>query len=135
MIRSRKSPDQFYIGSSSNLYHRRADHLCKNNKHLSIRNLINYNSINDLEFIILKLCEPEQLTYYEQFYISELSPPLNSHKFAGNTSHDSTLAMLTAIKDINNSNGENYKKERHKNEFYLGTLVNREKEVLEFLKL
>lgn len=102
MIRSKKHPDQFYIGSTNNLYRRRADHLYKD------RTPVKKYRDEGLEFIVLKLCNPCHLMFWEQYYISELKPPLNTFKFAS-APDDNKSAGYAAMKDIYNDGRSNTK--------------------------
>jgi len=38
---------------------------------------------NDLDFVVIKICDEQYLQFWEQYYISELNPPLNAFRFAG----------------------------------------------------
>lgn len=105
MLRSKSNPDIYYIGSTVDLRNRMQDHITKLNnlrsEHLKIQSHVNKYGIDDLEFIVLKLCSIDHLEYYEQYYISELHPILNTHKFA-RCSH--RIIKAQAFRDIGYNN-------------------------------
>jgi group I intron endonuclease len=86
-IQSKSNPEMFYVGSSKTIEYRITDHFKKLSKGegscIKLQNYVIKNGVNDLQYKILKKCNEEHLIFWEQFYISELQPTLNSFRFAG----------------------------------------------------
>ena len=102
-LRSILFPDKFYIGSSGNLHKRKLAHKYKlqtiTSAHYKLQSHVNIYGYDDLVFIILKICPINELIYWEQYYISELNPCFNGHKFASRM-EGGDLAKLKAYNDI-----------------------------------
>ena len=84
-LRSRAVPELFYIGASTNLQQRKQGHSNRETRKNLRYKLYNHKKkygFDDLEFSVVEYCEPDFLYEKEQYYISELKPPLNSFKFA-----------------------------------------------------
>jgi len=101
MLRSKQNPSLFYIGGTSNLWKRYLNHFSA----IKTKQKPGYSkikrSIKDLvndEFIILKICLLDQLEFWEQYYISEYQPKLNSHRFV----ESNGPAAKSAFNDIKN---------------------------------
>jgi group I intron endonuclease len=104
MLRSKTDPELFYIGSTKNLLQRyfahkqlRIDH----NPHI-FGHIKKYGK-NDLEFIILELCDYIYLIEREQYYISEFKPSYNLHRFASQPDSSSILAKKIAFTEMGHS--------------------------------
>jgi group I intron endonuclease len=101
-IQSKLFPDKFYIGSSKNLQSRKRFHfnieLMRINRTPFRFHVMKYG-IDDLEFIILERCSSNHLISREQYYLSELNPPFNVHRFASSQGN-CTDALICAKKDI-----------------------------------
>jgi hypothetical protein len=73
--------NKFYIGSSSNIYHRLKAHYSylKRNKHLNpiLQNLFNKYGEDNLFVELLEECTKEILIYREKYYIDTLNPYIN----------------------------------------------------------
>lgn len=87
-IQSKIKPDRIYVGSSSNLSHRRTVHyhelaLAKH-KNGRLQNHYNKYGADDLTFLIIEECSIDVLIEREQHYIDTLSPWFNICKKAGN---------------------------------------------------
>lgn len=85
-IQSNIEPEKFYIGSSSNLLHRKRQHLSmlKNNNHFAIylQNYVNKNGIDSITFHIIEECNINDIITREQFYLDNLKPIFNSRLIA-----------------------------------------------------
>ena len=85
ILRSKSDPELFYIGSSNNLSRRKRDHRNRDSSHHRNDNLYNHKvkyGYKDLVFSVIEYCKTDFLYEKEQYYISELSPPLNTIRFA-----------------------------------------------------
>ena len=102
MLRSKINPELFYIGSTKNFnrryYNHKSPNLICNNPYLF--NHIKKFGKEDLEFIILEVCDIYNLMRREQYYISELNPPYNIFRFASFVDSNSNLAKRTAYNDM-----------------------------------
>ena len=82
-----KINNKIYIGSAIYFKNRWALHKKSliNNKHHSIylQNHFNKYGLDDLEFIILEVCDKSNLIVKEQFYIDKFNPEFNMCKIAG----------------------------------------------------
>jgi group I intron endonuclease len=74
-------PERKYIGSSTNLSHRKACHLhnLRNNKHCNTKLQNHYNKYGEenLVFKILLICSPSELVNMEQYFIDTYRPFFN----------------------------------------------------------
>lgn len=70
--------------------------------HLKLQHHVNVHGIDDLIFSKIKECKNEHLQYYEQVYISNLKPSLNSNRFASVINEKCRLARRIAMADISN---------------------------------
>jgi group I intron endonuclease len=78
--------DQFYIGASTDMYLRKKQHLWLLRSGVfetkKFQDQFNKYGESAFEFEILELAEPHTLQKREQWYITNLKPPLNYHKIA-----------------------------------------------------
>lgn len=76
-----KSNGVFYIGQSVDLNKRKIEHFYKlrkgkhNNKYM--QNSFNKWGIENFTFEVLYYCNPDELDYYEQYYVDTLNPEFN----------------------------------------------------------
>ena len=82
-----KINNKIYVGSSVNIKARWDDHIKMltnsrhHNKHL--QSSFNKHKLENFDFIILEICNKEELIIKEQFYIDTLKPEYNILKTAG----------------------------------------------------
>lgn len=73
--------NNFYIGSSNNLYIRQIHHFTglRNKKHFNIylQNAVDKYGLENFKFEILSTCPPEYLIQLEQWFINNLKPTYN----------------------------------------------------------
>lgn len=104
----KSDPEFFYIGSSENIHYRVKQHLGKltmsNSAHTLLQSYFTKFGIENFAYTIVRLCKKWQLEYFEQYYISELNPPLNSFKFSGIAKNNGKKAQKEAMKDMLNDN-------------------------------
>jgi len=78
-----------YIGSTKNFIHRwnrHAEALWKNKHHSSkLQNHFNKYGEEDLFFVVIDICSPEELIKKEQYYLDVLTPYFNICTIAGST--------------------------------------------------
>jgi len=76
--------EMFYVGQTKNLYRRKMAHLHMDKIDGANTLLHNYFRLSNknIKIDILKKCHPDHLQFWEQYYISELNPPLNSFRFS-----------------------------------------------------
>jgi len=120
-LQSKLFPDRIYIGSSENLQLRKITHrhIRKAQNPYLKKHIKKYGS-EDLEFIVIELCDHYYLMEREQYYISELNPYFNIHKFASLSNSFCNLAKDIAYKDINTD------------EEMSSPLFDRERQIIEF---
>jgi group I intron endonuclease len=102
-IQSRKFPDKLYIGSSKDIDERWLFHLSLmkfKNRNYKLAFHVRIFGVEDLSISILKLCHPDHLVYWEQYYISELNPCFNLHRFASEPNSESIKAKQSAFEKI-----------------------------------
>ena len=77
---------KFYLGGSVNIYSRWRLHLheLRKNDHPNARlqNTFNKHGESAFTFTIIELCEPENLTTREQFYLDTIKPYINGYNIA-----------------------------------------------------
>jgi group I intron endonuclease len=104
ILKSKSIPSICYIGSSGNIIRRIKNHLIKlkNNSsgHLLLQDHVNNYGIKDLRFIILKRCHKDHINYWEQYFISEINPPLNSFRFTTFKQSNNVNIMKLVEKEI-----------------------------------
>lgn len=78
------SSDQFYIGSSINIFKRWKRHISqlKNKTHANIKlqKIYNEKGLDNLKFEIIEICD--NLKEREQFYLDSLRPEININRFS-----------------------------------------------------
>lgn len=92
-LRSKADPEIYYIGSAIDMRIGLSNHISKlrlgRSNHYKLVDHVKKYGIEDLEFIIIERCSQDNLYEREQYYISELNPPLNTNKFASCCDGDS----------------------------------------------
>lgn len=83
----------FYIGASRNIHRRFVQH--KNGGFI-----VNKKYLKFLKLKILKECPEHELEYWEQYYLSDLKPKLNTFKFSGLSGNSACLARKMARYDM-----------------------------------
>lgn len=108
-IGSIKSDYNIYIGSSINLRLRAYGHFsklkCGRHGNSNLQQFYNIYGNKNIEFKVLKLCDENELVYFEQEFIKLLRPNFNIHFIAGrkfNVSHlnDKINPKNIALKDM-----------------------------------
>ena len=81
---------KIYIGSSSNLTKRKAQHLCalRNNYHRNQHLQSSFNKYGDENFVyqVLVICDIENLLFFEQLILDKYNPQYNKRKIAESNS-------------------------------------------------
>lgn len=103
-----------YIGSSVNIGVRLQTHLrlLKQNTHFNIhlQNAVSLYGIGNFKFYIVILCDKDQLTYYEQYYISKFNSEYNIDREIIRHQHPKEVVNRIAIKNRGKKRSDKTKK-------------------------
>jgi group I intron endonuclease len=76
-----KVNNHIYIGSSTDVYHRKRNHKAKlrlgTSDHTLLQEAVNEFGLNNFKFKVLLICDPDMLLYYEQACIDKFKPEYN----------------------------------------------------------